>query len=374
MKGNYTKYYPYFLVAYHLCFAWIAYDYVNKNNGDAVKYWFVGKNPAFLNWADYLQPGTETIQLITFPFVKYLHLPGWAGCLIFSLFSSYAFLRLWKLLKEIANDNHKIVILSILLLLVPNVHFWTSLIGKEAILFLPVVLIGEQFYKKKYFSFTLLLSFFVLAWIRPHVGFVFLLSFLIALIAKGEISKKTKITVTAISVGMGAGLYFILSKITHANQGLLTKIERLYHIHNTQLKTTSAYVPLDEYSYPYKLFTFYFRPLPFEKKSFHYNLIGIENLLVLVIFLGTVYFVIRNFKSLNITSFHLFGFGVLLFYGTMFAYGYANFGMIIRANSLMTPILILLVASLLQKPTLKNIPPHPSLRREGVRFSIIKKS
>ena len=159
---------------------------------------------------------------------------------------------------------------------------------------------------------------------------------------------------------MGAGLYFILSKITHAHQGLFTKIERLYHIHNTQLKATSGYVPLDEYSYPYKLFTFYFRPLPFEKKSFHYNLIGIENLILLVVFLGLIYFLIRNLKSIKFTSFHLFGFGVLLFYGTMFAYGYANFGMIIRANSLMLPLIILLVTSLLLKPTRENIPPEPS--------------
>ncbi len=300
------KAFPYFLFLYHLVFAWFAYDYVNQNNGDAVKYWFVGKNLSHANWLDFLGPGSEFIQFITFPFVKYLQLPGWAGCLLFSALSGIGFVRLWGLLKEIATGNRVLLWVSIAFLLLPNVHFWTSLIGKEAMLFLPIVLITEEIYKKRYFSVQILLSFLLIAWVRPHLAFVFLVAYGTAVFWKGEIALKTKSILAGLTLGCGAVLYFLLSQITHARDGLITKIVRLYEAHNLKLKGTSAYVPMEEYSFPYKLFTFYFRPLPLEKQNLHYTLIGFENLFLFILFIGILILVFRNFKSIRWGVFQVF--------------------------------------------------------------------
>lgn len=341
------KYFPYFLFFYHLGFAWFAYDYVNQNNGDAVKYWFVGKNMEKLSWFQFLNPGTDAIKFICFPFVKYLHLPGWAGCLIFSALSGIGFLKLWKLLKEISGERRFLLALSMILLLLPNAHFWTSLIGKEAFLFLPVVCIAEKIYRKEFWAWSLFLSFFIIAWIRPHVAFVFLLAYVISIIWKGEFSVRIKAFLGILGIVLASGLYFLLSRITQAQTGLFEKIQRLYAAHNFKLKGTSGYVPLEDYVYPYKMFTFYFRPFPLERNGLYNQIIGVENLIWLIGFLLVSYGVVRWFKKIKWTVFLLFAVFFLLLYGTMYAYAYANFGMIIRTRTLAFPCLLVFVINVL---------------------------
>ena len=340
------KYFPYFLFAYHLVFAWLAYDYVNQNNGDAVKYWFVGRNMEKLSWFQFLNPGTDAIYFLTFPFVKYLALPGWAGCLIFSAWSGIGFLKLWKLLKEISGERRFLLALSMILLLLPNAHFWTSLIGKEAFLFLPVVCIAEKIYRKEFWAWSLWVSFFILAWIRPHVAFVFLFAYVISIIWKGEFSVRIKAFLGILGIVLASGLYFLLSRITQAQTGLFEKIQRLYIAHNLKLKGTSGYVPLEDYVYPYKLFTFYFRPFLFEREGIYYGVLGLENLIYLVVFAGVLYAIILAGKKIKAGAFTLFAVLLLFLYGTMFAYGYANFGMIIRTKTLVFPVILILVVSI----------------------------
>lgn len=341
------KYFPYFLFLYHLVFAWLAYDYVNQNNGDAVKYWFVGRKMESLSWFQFLNPGTDAIKFICFPFVKYLHLPGWAGCLIFSAFSGIGFLKLWKLLKEISGENKILLVFSMICLFLPNAHFWTSLIGKEAVLFLPVVCIAEKIYRKEYWAWSLWVSFIILAWIRPHVAFVFLLAYVISILWKGELSVRIKAIMGILGILFTTGLYFLLARITQAEMGLIEKIQRLYIAHNVQLKKTSAYVPLEDYVYPYKMFSFYFRPILFEREGIHYGIQGLENLVYLILFASVVYAVIRVGKKIKVRTFQIFAVLLLCLYGTMLAYGYANFGMIFRAKSLMMPVILIFSFSVL---------------------------
>ena len=354
MKSALIKYFPYFLFLYHLVFAWLAYDYVNQNNGDAVKYWLVGRNLSNVHWLDFLGPGSDFIQFICFPLVKFLHLPGWAGCLIFSAWSGIGFIRLWKLIKSETADS-LLLIVAALLLVLPNAHFWTSVIGKEALLFLPMVLIVEKLYKGKYFSVISFISFFLIAWIRPHLAFVLLAAYMIALLWKGEISRNARVGFIIAGLISVVGLYFLLEKITNAQDGLFQKIERLYGVHNLKLRETSAYVPLEDYVYPYKLFSFYFRPLPWEKEGFYYQIVGLENLIHIVLFLGLVYLFIRWYKNIKLKAYAVFAFLFLVFYASMLVYGYANFGMIIRAKAIVLPVMLVFSLSVLAQRKVLSI-------------------
>lgn len=354
MKSALIKYFPYFLFLYHLVFAWLAYDYVNQNNGDAVKYWLVGRNLSNVHWLDFLGPGSDFIQFICFPLVKFLHLPGWAGCLIFSAWSGIGFIRLWKLIKSETADS-LLLIVAALLLVLPNAHFWTSVIGKEALLFLPMVLIAEKLYKGKYFSVISFISFFLIAWIRPHLAFVLLAAYMIALLWKGEISRNARVGFIIAGLISVVGLYFLLEKITNAQDGLFQKIERLYGVHNLKLRETSAYVPLEDYVYPYKLFSFYFRPLPWEKEGFYYQIVGLENLIHIVLFLGLVYLFIRWYKNIKLKAYAVFAFLFLVFYASMLVYGYANFGMIIRAKAIVLPVMLVFSFSVLAQRKVLSI-------------------
>lgn len=330
-----------------MVFAWFAYDYVNQNNGDAVRYWFVGANLSNISWMDFLHPGTDTIKFITYPLVKYFHIPPLVGCLFFSAWSGYGLIRLWNLVKPYLTLTKIRMVAGMLFLLLPNVHFWTSLIGKEAFLFLPMVLVTEKIYQKKYLHPFLILSVFLICWIRPHLGVVILVSFFLAFFWKSKVSLKMKAFIMGILLGLGSLSYWGLIQITKAQEGLWHRIERYYWVHNLKLKKTSAYVPLEDYSYPYKLFTFYFRPLPFEKSGFLYAVVSFENLIMLG-FMGLfLYGFWKYFHLIKHNVFLIFALSFLLLHGTMYAYAYANFGLIIRTKSLIFPFLVFMFLVLL---------------------------
>lgn len=357
------KYFPYFLMVYHLMFAWLAYDYVNQNNGDAVKYWFIGKNLSKTQWSDFLYPGTIGFQLFTFPLVKYLKISPLLGCFLFSAWSGYGFYRLWNLLKPMLEKSIYLLMSGIVLLLLPNVHFWTSLIGKEALLFLPMVLIIEHIYKEKYGSISLILSVAILGWIRPHVAAMFLMAWIISVLIKSNFSFKKKINFSMISLGLGLGVYFLLMKATNATEGVLQKISRYYEVYRVSMKKTRAYVPLEDYTYPYKLFTFYFRPLPFEKNNFYYTMIGLEGLLLTFFFIMMMGLWVRYFKQMKWNTAFLFALLSLSFYASVFVYAYSNLGLIIRSRALVFPFIIFvfiwtLYQVLEKKMTFQTSRPH----------------
>lgn len=333
------KIFPFFLVGYHLVFACFAWWYIVQNNGDAMKYWFVGQDLSQMAWADFFRPGTDIIKLITFPFVKYLHLPFLAGFILFSSWSAYGFYRLWEMMISRAKDNDLLILLSAMLLLLPNLHFWTSVIGKEAFLFVPVVLITENILKKRWYSLSMIFSFVVLGLVRPHVAAVFLLALVMAVMLREKLSMRSRMMLLFCAAVFGIAVYFILREITHSEHGLFNKIGRLYHAHNWKLKATSAYVPLEEYPYPYKMFTFYFRPLPFEKGAWYYHILGWESVAIMVLIVLLLYAILKNKVDIKWDIFKFFVVFVLLLYGTMYVYAYANFGLIVRTRALIIPVL-----------------------------------
>src|SRR5690606_38593132 len=232
MKIRLIRYFPYFLFFYHLLFACIAYDYVNRNNGDAVQYWFVGKNLNAIRWSDFLGPGTDAVKLITYPLVVFLKMPPLLGCVLFSMLSGYGFIRLWNLAKNTGNQHKYLPVVSALILLLPNAHFWTSLIGKESLLFLPMVLLTEMIYKEKYYSVVGFISLLIIAWIRPHLAFVIVLALVIVLFWQGNLNRKAKTLWLAAGFLAVTGLCFLLQKLTHAQESLFLKIQNLYAAHN----------------------------------------------------------------------------------------------------------------------------------------------
>lgn len=308
-----------------------------------MRYWFVGQNLSEKYWSDFLHPGTDVINLLTFPLVKYLQLPFFIGFLIFTVWSGYGFYRLWKLMANISGNHTILIILSVVLLLLPNLHFWTSLIGKEAFLFVPFVVVAEKMYKKKYFSFSLIFSVIVIGMVRPHAAFVLIPPIFLAVLLKGNLSIKNRVKLSAGVGFLVLLMYFILKSVAKVKFSIFHRLEHLYRIHNAGLKKTSAYVPLEEYPYPYKMFTFYFRPLPFEKHGIYYRVIELESLLLLVLTLAIAIFLIKNFRKPVWDAFVLFSVLLLIFYATMYVYAYANFGMIVRTRTLVMPILFLLM-------------------------------
>ena len=348
-KQQINKYFPVVLFCYHLFFAYVAWDYVLHDHGDASRYWFVRQNLSKESWSSYLQPGTDVVKSLTFPLVKYLNLPFWLGFLLFSLLSFIGFYKLWKLILMISSENKMAFFVGVILLLLPNLHLWTSFIGKESILFVALMLMTEKLLEKNVNSFFFILSFALVAIIRPHVAIVLLIALVIAYFWKGNLTWKNKIHFGVISaMGFGA-MYFLLKKIAFITTNPWDRIVYIYSYHIKGLKKTAAYVPLDEYSLPYKMFTFYYRPLPFEKEGLFYNIWSLENLILLFMSTASLFLIVKNFKAFQFGFFEIFAiFGVFLL-AFMYIYAYANYGLIARTKIMAMPFLYLLIVQITSK-------------------------
>ena len=336
------RYFPVLLLIYHLAFSWVGYRYILLNNGDAQRYWLRGEDLVDYSWTDFLKPGTEVVKFLTFPLVNYLHLPFWSGFLIFSLISFLGIALLYKMLRKMAGAHKGLQGLAMVLVLLPNLHFWTSLIGKEALLIIPLVGMAFELYRKRYFSKTLFLALFFIGLIRPHIALVLLLSYGLSLLLTANFSKKR---MWQIATGTGVGILifgFLLTQIQDFSGGMERIIQK-YEAHIRVFRKTDAYVPLDQYPLPWKLFTFYFRPLPFEKPGLWYAVIGIENLLLLVLSGIGIYYGIRSFQQIRKRILVVFPILFMLFLGLMFGFAYANYGIIMRTKIMVAPFLYVMI-------------------------------
>ncbi|MBH2024460.1 MAG: hypothetical protein I8H78_08630 [Flavobacteriales bacterium] len=334
--------FPFLLLVYHLVFAWVGCQYILMHHGDAERYWFLGHNISHASWTDFLNPGTDVVKLLTFPLVKFFDLPFCSGFLLFSLISFAGVLILYRSLMRIAGAHIKLQVLAMLLMLLPNLHFWTSLIGKEALILIPLTLFCAEICRKRYFSVLLLVSVLATAIIRPHVAFVISLSYVLALLLAFPFSLKRKAMLLgglALMTGLFTWILTGLQDFSGGFQGVLQK----YEAHISYFKTTDGYVPLDQYHLPYKLFTFWFRPLPFEKEGGVYGVISIENSILLLLFSFLAYYSVKYFSILKKRKLFVFPVLMLLIFSLMYVYAYANYGIIMRTRIMAVPFLYLLI-------------------------------
>lgn len=339
--------FPFFLAVYHLAFAWVAWQYLLDNGGDAHRYWFIDEDLTNTSWLDFLKPGTDVIKLLTYPMVKYLHLPFEAGFGVFSLLSLPAWLLLWKMLKQ--EIRHPLLLIAgMLFLLLPNAHFWTSIIGKEPVLFVLMTLLVYEVYRKRYLSMVLILAFTGMALIRPHVAFVLLLSYGLSLVFVVSFSTRQRLLLFFSGLAVSAVLTYVLTTLQEFTGGI-PRVLRKYEAHIAHFRKTDAYVPLDQYPLPGKLFTFYFRPLPGEKTGWMYSILSVENIILLIFFLMTVAVVVKSYRLLVREVAFIFPVIFLLLFGTMYVYAYANYGIIFRTRIMITPVLFLLLLTVMRE-------------------------
>lgn len=337
--SSFIKIFPYVLFLYHLSFASFGWHYVLGNSGDALRYWFVGQDLSQKSLLSFLQPGTDVIKLLTFPFVKFLHLPFWTGFVIFSAFSYIGLYQLWLIIRKTAAGSRLLMLMGIVLLLLPNLHVWTGLIGKEAVLFVTLTTIIKSVIEAKIKWLPLASSVLVIAMIRPHVAFIIVLALVIALLWKGRLNGKQKGLVLLAMTTVFFGLYAMLRKIAYIGVAPWARLIHIYEYHIAGLKKTAAYVPLDQYPLPYKIFTFYFRPLPYEKEGSLYQVWSFENSLILMGCSAVLFIILRNFKKIHFGFFEIFALFTILLLAVMYGYAYANYGLIARTKIMAMPFL-----------------------------------
>ncbi|RYE24710.1 MAG: hypothetical protein EOP51_06515 [Sphingobacteriales bacterium] len=327
---------------FHLGVSLLFSTYIMANGGDAIGYWFMGRFSLDKGWLQYFQPGTFFILFLTYPLVYFFNISFYVGGLIFAAIGFNGFIYFYLLLKKF--HYHRLIYFGVnlvtLLFYLPNLHFWSSGIGKDALAFFAIM---GFFYsltniRKKWFLlfFTLALSYFI----RPHIALFLVSSTFLAVLIDGKMKMNVRIALILIVV-----VSFILlfnrvltflqledvssTSVGQFSEGKLSKLS----------KNSGSSVDMSSYPLPIKMFTFLYRPLFFDANGFLGIIASLENLFILMLSYTAIR--LRPLRAFRAAAMPIKAIALFTIISTIaFSFILSNLGIILRQKS---PIIICLL-------------------------------
>ncbi|MFD0975742.1 hypothetical protein [Salinimicrobium gaetbulicola] len=276
------------LFFYHLFFAIVYYTYALFNPSDSKKYF---ERPQYDGWAwtDYFGTSTTFIDFLSYPFINFLGFNYEMMMLLYAYMGFLGFVYAYLFFRE--NIPIKIEVfkvdLLVLLMFLPNMHFWTASLGKGAPIFLGLMMYAYALKDAKSRWFTLTLGSALIYFIRPHVFlFVAVGTILGYLTGREQISLSRKLMITSVMIiGLVLAKDTILQMAGLDGSGdIIQEFENFSETRSSELSKSTSGVDMASYPLPLKLFTFWFRPLFFDAPGFLGIIVSFENLIYLLLF------------------------------------------------------------------------------------------
>jgi hypothetical protein len=343
-----------FLFLYHLVICFFSFTYISATGGDAWLYWAKTFDINRYSWFDFFRLNTDFILFLNYPFIK-LGLPFWFGFLLYSCIGFLGILK-WMELAQATLGNafvyRKINFLWILFLL-PNLHFWTATLGKEALLFWALATFFLAFYKKSFKSVAFIIAIVLITVIRPHVAFMLLLAVTIFFVFSQKIELKTRVRLGLLFVAINAGLLYLVLQLTRIRRIDFDRITRFNTFSIHCFKETGSYVPMLEYNYPTKWLALHCRPLFFDVKNGMQFLASLENSCCILLFLVAIYSLMLNYKNIFLQDWMKVSLWFFAIATVIYAERYANSGIFMRTKIMFQPF-VLIVLLFIIKQTLQH--------------------
>jgi hypothetical protein len=233
--------------------------------------------------------GTKFIDNLAALFVS-LGLSFESMMLLFSYFGYIGFVYAYLFFRENIPIDIKVFKrydLLTLLLFLPNMHFWTASLGKGSLIFMGLMLFTVAIKRPGQRILILLLGGFIVYMIRPPVMLFILSGVMVGLLTGRE------------KLGVGTRIILVLASIAflYSASNTILGVANLQNSENVvddfqtyskeqsdRLETSGSGVEMQNYSLPYKFFTFWFRPLFVDSPSTLGFFSSAENLIYLLLF------------------------------------------------------------------------------------------
>ncbi|MFM9825002.1 hypothetical protein [Flavobacterium sp.] len=322
---------------YHLLFFLIYFTYATFNASDSKSYYFDACIPRE-DLMELFLTGTKFIVFVANPFVQ-LGFSYITMMLIFSWTGYVGFVFAYLYFQENITINvtvFKKYDLLKLLLFLPNMHFWTASLGKGSLIFMGLMLFiyALRFPQKRLIA--LVLGGFLVYMIRPHVMLFVLIGVMIGILTgRSKIGGGVKFLVLIVSV---AFLYLAQNSILgvanlEGSENVIEDFDQFASQQSGRLVTSGSGVDMSNYPLPFKLFTFWFRPLFIDSPSAIGIFSSIENLIYLLLFLKILN---KRFLKFIFKAPYLVKTSLIIFVLSSFALTFvmSNLGIIMRQKSM----------------------------------------
>ncbi|MDN3690571.1 hypothetical protein [Cyclobacterium jeungdonense] len=332
----------YALWVYHLGMGYLFYRYLLHHGGDSLRYWNLQSIPIgeSESWMAHWGVGTAFIQWVNFPFSHWLGFHFLSGTMGYATLSFFGFVPLmeWMGRRLQPLDSSLVIMGGFLLVFLPNVHFWTAGVGKEAFLWLGLVLVmtGTQNFPEKWGY--LLLGLFLSLMVRPIQGLILTLSVAGILPFHPKLRNYRRLLIPlagSLIVGILAYRWIQGSLEYGFHFRWIGDLLDWQHRYLNSFGGNSS-LPMADYSMVEKLAAVFFRPYPWEVKGFWSLAASLENsLFFLIVAIGGLALLLGKVKR-SVPFFYriAFVYGILL--SLLFAFALNNLGVIMRMKSVYT--------------------------------------
>ncbi|MBD3627853.1 hypothetical protein [Cyclobacterium sp.] len=277
------------LGCYHLIMALIFYGYLLHYGGDGIRYWELSSLPPSRpgEWTSYWGTGTAFIQWFNYPFSRLAGLGFLSGNLLYAAISLIGFVGAFELIKGQFQENRGSWTqkYGLLILFLPNVHFWTAGVGKEALLFLGLVLVLLGIEKFPFCAWLIVAGLLLSFMTRPIQGLVLTIAVLAVFPFHPTLKayrKKLLPFATALIIAVFAYCWILGSLDYGFNFKWIGMIIDWQNAFLSSFGAKSS-IPMREYSFPEKFMAVWFRPHPWETRNFWTFAASLENTMVLLI-------------------------------------------------------------------------------------------
>lgn len=272
---------------YHMFFGLVYYTYALFNRSDSVRYFEIAKD-YWVNWNDAFAVGTRFVEWLAFPVVQYLNFNFEMTMFFFTWLGFWGFVYFYLVFKENLRFNPKFQgydAITIFMFL-PNMHFWTSSLGKGAVIFcgLGILVYGLSMPgdRKGYIA----LGGFLVYMIRPHILFGVLIG-----MGVGYVLGREKIPLYQKYLVALGGIVFSLLFYENIMAYLQIDVDNFWESFEERsdkvsggLGSAGSAVDMSNYNLAVKLFTFWFRPLFVDAPNVLGIIVSIENVIYFYMF------------------------------------------------------------------------------------------
>ncbi len=317
---------------------------------DAHLYWGEKIDITQYDWFDFASYGTDFMLFLNYPLIK-LGFPFWSGFLIYGIIGFYGIMKWMQWTAVVLGRTFMVKGINILpfFFFLPNFHVWTAVLGKEALVFWGIASVFYAFAVKKYKSFSAIAGILIVLIIRPHVALMLLSSFVIVLFFNSGYSLRKRLAIATVLSLVLATLVYMVLQLSQIRYWNWARIKRYNDFSILSFENSGSYVPMLEYNYGYKLFSFNFRPLFYDAKSFMHYLASLENGLILLLSVITLFFLGKYYRNMIFPSWVKIVFLLTAISSLLFVQRYANLGIFMRTKMMFQPFLLIAILFIIRQ-------------------------
>ncbi len=314
--------------------------------GDAIGYWRVPKAYTMETFKEGLFNGEGTMFMYAFNYLfsNLLNMSYLSNTLLFSLFG-FMGLTFFYIVAVQTVPYNKIIsgyALFPLIFFLPNLHFWSSGVGKDTTLFLCIGMFTYGLMKPFQRIPLLVLAGLLSMAIRPHITLFLMVGFGLAYVFGGKVSPAQRFIFSAAMIAVGLAILPSVMEFAKIEEASAEGFDKFATGKAAVLSRSSAGSAIDISSYPFplKVLTFWFRPALFDVRNLNGLIAALENLLLLLVFIKAMRTSpIRAFKA---APFVIKGLVIFLVVGTLaFSQSMGNMGIMIRMRNMFLPGMII---------------------------------